>query len=195
MLDTLHTKLKSSQFLLAAVLPLSGKLSSFANDVLSGVQLAVEILRSGGPSSIGLLVKDADSSQASFLDDFSSLWPQTVPSLLSVHCYQKTCPSCRSWLEMLHTPLLTPTAGMLPNVRRLGSYTFNRTHLSTARRAFSPHTPRATGIPPLLVFLHPDTPTGAKWRGLIAERSQAAGWRDHRHRVLQGRRFRRGRRS
>ena len=42
MLDTLHTKLKSSQFLLAAVLPLSGKLSSFANDVLSGVQLAVE---------------------------------------------------------------------------------------------------------------------------------------------------------
>ena len=65
MLDTLHTKLKSSQFLVAAVLPLSGKLSSFANDVLSGVQLAVEsaVDRAGGPS-IGLLVKDTESSQA-----------------------------------------------------------------------------------------------------------------------------------
>src|SRR4029078_5466626 len=80
MLDALQTKLKSSQFLIAAVLPLSGKLSSFATDVLSGAQLAVESTadRAGAPS-IGLLVKDLDSSQASFLDDFSTLLTNDRP--------------------------------------------------------------------------------------------------------------------
>ncbi|HEY6085842.1 MAG TPA: tetratricopeptide repeat protein, partial [Nitrospira sp.] len=52
LLASLQTKLKSYQFLIATVLPLTGKVGPFANDVLSGIQLAVELNgdRAGGPS-------------------------------------------------------------------------------------------------------------------------------------------------
>src|SRR4029079_15663994 len=41
LLATLQAKLHSNQFFIASVLPLSGKLAPFANEVLSGIQLAV----------------------------------------------------------------------------------------------------------------------------------------------------------
>ena len=73
LLATLQAKLKSNQFFIAAVLPLSGKLAPFASEVLSGIQLAVEVNRDrAGSASVGLIVKDFESDHASFLDDFSA---------------------------------------------------------------------------------------------------------------------------
>jgi branched-chain amino acid transport system substrate-binding protein len=172
MLDTLHTKLKSSQFLLAALLPLSGKLSSFANDVLSGVQLAVEsaVDRAGGPS-IGLLVKDTESSQASFLDDFSSLLATDRPVAVIGPLLSKNLPVMSELAERSHTPLLTPTA-MLPNVRRLGSYTFSTalTYQLQARRIAA----YATGDLGFRRFciLHPDTAYGREMARLFANEAK-----------------------
>ena len=172
MLDTLHTKLKSSQFLVAAVLPLSGKLSSFANDVLSGVQLAVEsaVDRAGGPS-IGLLVKDTESSQASFLDDFSNLLTTDRPVAVIGPLLSKNLPVMSELAERSHTPLLTPTA-TLPNVRRLGSYTFSTalTYQLQARRIAA----YATGDLGFRRFciLHPDTAYGREMARLFANEAK-----------------------
>ena len=125
LLASLQTKLKSHQFLIAAVLPLSGKLASFANEVLSGIQLAVELNgdRAGGPS-VGLLVKDVEASQASFLDDFSSMLANDRPIAVVGPLLSKNLPVMAELAERSRIPLLTPTA-TLPNVRRLGSYTFS----------------------------------------------------------------------
>ena len=71
LLATLQAKLKSNQFFIAAVLPLSGKLAPFASEVLSGIQLAVEANRDGQERIGRSLVKDFESDYASFLDDFS----------------------------------------------------------------------------------------------------------------------------
>src|SRR4029077_4287400 len=72
LLATLQAKLHSNQFFIASVLPLSGKLAPFANEVLSGIQLAVEANKDrAGGASVGLIVKDFDSDLTSFLDDFS----------------------------------------------------------------------------------------------------------------------------
>jgi ABC-type branched-subunit amino acid transport system substrate-binding protein/predicted negative regulator of RcsB-dependent stress response len=172
MLDMLHTKLKSSQYLIAAMLPLSGKLSSFANDVLSGVQLAVESAadRTGG-SSIGLLVKDAEASQASFLDDFSSLLANDHPVAVIGPLLSKNLPVMAELAERSHTPLLTPTA-MLPNVRRLGSYTFSTalTYQSQARKIAG----YATGDLGFRRFciLHPDTAYGREMARLFANEAK-----------------------
>ncbi len=172
MLDTLHAKLKSSQFLIAAVLPLSGKLSSFANDTLSGVQLAVESAadRTGGPS-IGLLVKDLDSSQASFLDDFSNVLTNDRPVAVIGPLLSKNLPVMAELAERSHTPLLTPTA-MLPNVRRLGSFTFSTalTYQLQARRIAA----YATGDLGFRRFciLHPDTVYGREMARLFAQEAK-----------------------
>ena len=171
-LDVLQTKLKSSQFLIAAVLPLSGKLSSFANDVLSGAQLAVEsaVDRAGGPS-IGLLVKDLDSSQASFLDDFSSLLNNDRPIAVIGPLLSKNLPVMSELAERSKTPLITPTA-MLPNVRRLGSYTFSTalTYQLQARKIAA----YATGELGFRRFciLHPDTAYGREMARLFAHEAR-----------------------
>jgi ABC-type branched-subunit amino acid transport system substrate-binding protein/outer membrane protein assembly factor BamD (BamD/ComL family) len=172
MLDTLHTKLKSSQYLIAAVLPLSGKLSAFASDVLSGVQLAVEsaVDRTGGPS-IGLLVKDTESSAASFLDDFSALLANDRPVAVIGPLLSKNLPVMAELAERSRTPLLTPTA-MLPNVRRLGSYTFSTalTYQSQARKIAA----YATGDLGFRRFciLHPDTAYGREMARLFAHEAK-----------------------
>jgi branched-chain amino acid transport system substrate-binding protein len=172
MLESLQTKLKSSQYVMAAVLPLSGKLSSFANDALSGVQLAVESggERGGGPS-IGLMVKDLDASQASFLDDFSHLLFNDRPIAVIGPLLSKNLPVMAELAERSHTPLLTPTA-MLPNVRRLGSFTFSTalTYQLQARKIAA----YATGDLGFRRFciLHPDTVYGREMARLFAHEAQ-----------------------
>ncbi len=169
LLASLQTKLKASQFLIAAVLPLSGKLASYANDVLNGVQLAVELNggRAGGPS-VGLLVKDFESAPASFLDDFSSLLGNDRPIAVIGPLISKHLPVMAELAERSRIPLLTPTA-MLPNVRRLGSFTFSTalTYQLQAKRiaAF------ATGDQGFRRFciLHPDTAYGRELARLFAE--------------------------
>ena len=171
-LDALQTKLKSSQFLIAAVLPLAGKLSSFANEVLSGVQIAVESNadRAGGPS-IGLLVKDIDSSQASFLDDFSTLLANDRPVAVIGPLLSKNLPVMAELTERSHIPLLTPTA-MLPNVRRLGSYTFSTalTYQSQARK-IAAYATAELGFRRFCI-LHPDTTYGHEMARLFAQEAR-----------------------
>jgi ABC-type branched-subunit amino acid transport system substrate-binding protein/predicted negative regulator of RcsB-dependent stress response len=172
MLEALQTKLKSSQYVMAAVLPLSGKLSSFANDVLSGVQLAVESGgERGGAPSIGLLVKDLDASQASFLDDFSHLLFNDRPVAVIGPLLSKNLPVMAELAERSHTPLLTPTA-MLPNVRRLGSFTFSTalTYQLQARKIAA----YATGELGFRRFciLHPDTAYGREMARLFAHEAR-----------------------
>lgn len=171
MLASLQTKLKSNQFLIAAVLPLSGKLSSFANDVLSGIQLAVESRGERGGPSVGLLVKDIDSSQASFLDDFSSLLDNDRPIAVIGPLLSKNLPVMAELAERSRTPLLTPTA-TLPNVRRLGSFTFSTalTYQLQARRIAA----YATGELGFRRFciLHPDTVYGREMARLFTQETR-----------------------
>lgn len=169
LLASLQTKLKSYQFLIAAVLPSSGKLAPFANEVLSGIQLAVELNgdRAGGPS-VGLLVKDLESSQASFLDDFGGLLNYDRPIAIIGPLLSKNLPVMAELAERSRIPLLTPTA-TLPNVRRLGSFTFSTalTYQLQAKRIAA----YATGEQGFRRFciLHPDTAYGRELARLFAE--------------------------
>ncbi len=172
MLDLLETKLKSSQFVIAAVLPLSGKVSSFANDVLSGVQLAVESAgdRASGPS-VGLLVKDMEASQVSFLDDFSNLLFHDRPIAVIGPLLSKSLPVMAELAERAHTPLLTPTA-MLPNVRRLGNFTFSTalTYQLQAQR-IAAYAAEELGFRRFCI-LHPDTAYGREMARLFAQEAR-----------------------
>jgi len=166
LLNSLQTKLKSNQYLVATALPLSGKLALFANDVLNGIQLALDI--HGGNPSVGLLVKDVESSPASFLDDFSNLLASDRPVAVIGPLLSKNLPVMSELAQRSRIPLLTPTA-TLPNVRRLGSFTFSTalTYHQQVKR-IAAYSTAELGFQRFCI-LHPDTSYGREMARLFAE--------------------------
>ena len=169
LLATLQAKQKSNQFFIAVVLPLSGKLSPFAGEVLSGIQLAVEANRdrAGGPS-VGLIVKDLESDYASFLDEFSELLNIDRPLAVIGPLLSKNLPVMAELAERAHIPLITPAA-TFPNVRRLGNYVFNTalTYELQAKRIAS-YAIKEQGFRRFCI-LHPDTTYGRELARLFAQ--------------------------
>lgn len=169
LLATLQAKLKSNQFFIAAVLPLSGKLAPFASEVLSGIQLAVEANRDrAGSASVGLIVKDFESDYASFLDDFSELLNTDRPLAVIGPLLSKNLPVMAELAERAHIPLITPAA-TLPNVRRLGNYVFSTalTYQLQAKR-IAAYAIKEQGFRRFCI-LHPDTTYGRELARLFAQ--------------------------
>ena len=169
LLATLQAKLQSNQFFIATVLPLSGKLSPFANEVLSGIQLAVEANRDrAGSASVGLIVKDSESDLASFFDDFSGLLNTDRPLAVIGPLLSKNLPVMAELAERAHIPLITPTA-TLPNVRRLGNYVFSTalTFQLQAKR-IAAYAIKEQGFRRFCI-LHPDTTYGRELARLFAQ--------------------------
>jgi ABC-type branched-subunit amino acid transport system substrate-binding protein/predicted negative regulator of RcsB-dependent stress response len=124
-LQLLNTRLRSNQYFIAAVLPLSGRLSSYANDVLEGIQLAIERAREQTElPPIGLIVKDHDADRDGFLDDLSTLLTEDRPLAVIGPMLSKNLPVMAEMAQRTRVPLITPAA-TLPNVRRLGNYAFS----------------------------------------------------------------------
>jgi ABC-type branched-subunit amino acid transport system substrate-binding protein len=169
LLATLQAKQKSNQFFITAVLPLSGKLAPFAGEVISGIQLAVETNRdrAGGPS-VGLIVKDLESDDASFLDEFSELLNNDRPLAVIGPLLSKNLPVMAELAERAHIPLITPTA-TFPNVRRLGNYVFNTalTYELQAKR-IADYAINEQGFLRFCI-LHPDTTYGRELARLFAQ--------------------------
>jgi ABC-type branched-subunit amino acid transport system substrate-binding protein len=168
-LDLLNTKLKANQFFIAAVLPLSGRLAPFANDVLEGIQLALERAREQpGTPSIGLIVKDYDADRPGFLDDLSSLLTDDHPLVVIGPMLSKNLPVMAEMAQKTRVPLITPAA-TLPNVRRLGSYLFS-TSLTYGLQAerIAAYAMKDQGYRRFCI-LHPDTVYGRELARLFAQ--------------------------
>lgn len=57
----IREKIKANRFLVGVVLPLSGRLASFGNNALNGVQLALQQFKESLPgASVGLVIRDLD---------------------------------------------------------------------------------------------------------------------------------------
>ena len=169
-LALLKTKLKANQYFIAAVLPLSGPLATFANDVLEGIQLAVERAREqAGTPSIGLIVKDHDADRQGFLDDLSTLLNDERPLVVIGPMLSKNLPAMAEMAQKTRVPLITPAA-TLPNVRRLGNYLFS-TSLTYALQAerIAAYATNEQGYRRFCI-LHPDTVYGRELARLFAQK-------------------------
>ena len=168
-LELLNTKLKANQYFIAAVLPLSGRLAPFANDVLEGIQLALERAREQpGTPPIGLIVKDHDADRPGFLDDLSSLLTDDRPLVVIGPMLSKNLPVMAEMAQRTRVPLITPAA-TLPNVRRLGSYLFS-TSLTYGLQAerIAAYAMKDQGYRRFCI-LHPDTIYGRELARLFAQ--------------------------
>ncbi len=168
-LSLLKTKLKANQYFIAAVLPLSGRLAPFANDVLEGIQLAVERVREQpGMPSIGLIVKDHDADRQGFLEDLSTLLDDDRPLVVIGPMLSKNLPVMAEMAQRTRVPLITPAA-TLPNVRRLGNFLFS-TSLTYALQAerIADYAIKEQGYRRFCI-LHPDTIYGRELARLFAQ--------------------------
>jgi branched-chain amino acid transport system substrate-binding protein len=168
-LAMIKTKLKSHQYFIAAVLPLSGRLATFSNDVLEGIQLAVERAREQpGTPSIGLIVKDHDADRPGFLDDLSTLLTDERPMAVIGPMLSKNLPVMAEMAQKTKVPLITPAA-TLPNVRRLGNYLFSTalTYNLQAERIATYATKEQSYR--RFCILHPDTVYGRELARLFAQ--------------------------
>jgi ABC-type branched-subunit amino acid transport system substrate-binding protein/predicted negative regulator of RcsB-dependent stress response len=168
-LSLLKTKLKANQYFIAAVLPLSGHLAPFANDVLEGIQLAVERVREQpGMPSIGLIVKDHDPDRQGFLEDLSTLLDDDRPLVVIGPMLSKNLPVMAEMAQRTRVPLITPAA-TLPNVRRLGNFLFS-TSLTYALQAerIADYAIKEQGYRRFCI-LHPDTVYGRELARLFAQ--------------------------
>lgn len=168
-LALLKTRLKANQFFIATVLPLSGRLAPFANEVLEGIQLAVERAREqSGMPPVGLIVKDNESDKPSFLEDHATLLNEDRPMAVIGPMLSKNLPVMAEMAERAKVPLITPAA-TFPNVRRLGSFVFSTTltHALQAKRIAG----YATGDQGYRRFciLYPDTTYGREQARLFAQ--------------------------
>ncbi len=168
-LQLIRSRLRTNQYVIAAVLPLSGNLSTFATDVLEGVQLAVEKAREQpGSPSVGLIVKDHDADRPGFLDDLSSLLHDDRPLAVIGPMLSRNLPVMAEMAQKTRIPLITPAA-TLPNVRRLGNYLFSTslTYASQAER-IATYATQDQGHRRFCI-IHPDTVYGRELARLFAQ--------------------------
>jgi branched-chain amino acid transport system substrate-binding protein len=168
-LQLIRSRLRTNQYVIAAVLPLSGNLSTFATDVLEGVQLAVEKAREQpGSPSVGLIVKDHDVDRPGFLDDLSTLLHDDRPLAVIGPMLSRNLPVMAEMAQKTRIPLITPAA-TLPNVRRLGNYLFSTslTYASQAER-IATYATQEQGHRRFCI-IHPDTVYGRELARLFAQ--------------------------
>lgn len=125
LLRSFKATLKASQHVIAAVLPLSGRLSLFGNESLNGVRLAIEQAReTQSLTSVGLVVKDSEMDKAVLRTELIDLATEYHPLAVIGPLLSRDLPLVAGFAEQNEIPFITPSA-MLPDVRRLGSYLFS----------------------------------------------------------------------
>lgn len=175
-LQGFKTKLKASQYVIAAALPTSGRLAPFGTEVLNGIRLALERAKdASGAGPIGLVVKDSSgmekaSLQAELTDVINEYRPLAVIGpLLSRHL-----PTAAAVGEQTETPFITPAA-TVADVRRLGTYLFTTalTYPQQARK-LADYALGRLGYKRFVV-LHPETPYGQELSRLFIQEIRQRG--------------------
>ena len=124
-LRSMKEKLKTSQQLVAAVLPLSGRLQQFGTDSLNGIQLALEKGKGDlGLGSVALKVIDSETDKAVLRMELSDVLADYRPVAVIGPLLSKDLHMTSALAEQTDTPFITPSA-TVSDVRRLGSYLFS----------------------------------------------------------------------
>jgi ABC-type branched-subunit amino acid transport system substrate-binding protein/predicted negative regulator of RcsB-dependent stress response len=121
-------KVKGSQYVLAALLPTSGRLSPFGAEALNGIRLALDKGKESlGLASVGLVVKDSQTiEKSSFRSELADLIAEYHPLAVVGPLLSRELQTAAAVAEDEHTPFVTPAA-TLPDVRHLGAYLFSTT--------------------------------------------------------------------
>jgi len=174
-LSSIKAKLKASQYVVAAVLPLSGRMGLYGTESLNGIQLALEKGKDSlGLASIGLVIKDMEPDKAPMLSELYDLVADHKPLAVIGPLLSRNLPMVADLADKLETPFITPSATM-PNVRRLGTYLFS-TALTYQQQAYrlAEYASGRLGHRRFCI-LHPDTTYGRELARLFSQEIRQRG--------------------
>jgi branched-chain amino acid transport system substrate-binding protein len=125
MLRAFQGKLQASQHVIAAVLPLSGKLQAFGTEALNGIQIAVDKARDHlGMNAIGLQVVDSETDKMALRLELGDLLNERHPLAVIGPLLSRDLSLVAALADQTTTPFVTPSANM-SDVRHLGDYLFS----------------------------------------------------------------------
>ena len=129
MLHAFEHKLQASQHVIAAVLPLSGKLQAFGIEALNGIQIAIDKARDHlGMNAIGLQVIDSETDKMALRLELADLLNERHPLAVIGPLLSRDLSLVAALADQTTTPFVTPSANM-SDVRHLGGYLFSRAQI------------------------------------------------------------------
>jgi ABC-type branched-subunit amino acid transport system substrate-binding protein/predicted negative regulator of RcsB-dependent stress response len=175
MLKTFQARLKSSQHVIAAVLPLSGKLQAYGTEAVNGIQIAMDKGRDLlGLHALGLQVVDSETDKTALKMELSDLLNERRPVAVIGPLLSKNLPVVAPLAEQAVTPFITPSAAV-SDLRHFGDYLFSTAPtqpLQTQRLA--EHAVIQLGYRRICI-LYPDTPYGHESAGLFGAEIKKRG--------------------
>jgi len=169
-------KVKGSQYVLAALLPTSGRLSPFGAEALNGIRLALDKGKETlGLASVGLVVKDSQAiEKSSFRSEVADLIAEYHPLAVIGPLLSRELQAAAAVAEDEDTPFVTPAA-TLPDVRRLGAYLFSTT-LTYQQQAtrLADYAVTRMGYRRFCI-LHPESPYGLELARLFSQEVKQRG--------------------
>lgn len=175
-LQALKAKLKASQYLLVALLPLSGgRLVAFGTESLNGIRLALDRGKDvSNLASVGLLIKDSEAGKAALRTELADLITEYRPQAVIGPLLSRDVQALAGLATQTETPFVTPSA-TLPDLHRLGGYVFSvaLTAPPQARRLADYAVKRAGHR--RFCILHPETPYGQELARLFSQEVRQRG--------------------
>lgn len=167
MLRAFQSKLQASQHIIAAVLPLTGKLQAFGTEALNGIQIAIDKARDHlGMNAIGLQVVDSETDKMALRLELGDLLHERHPLAVIGPLLSRDLLMVAGLADQTATPFVTPSANM-SDVRHLGAYLFSTaiTHPLQAQRLADYAIGQAGHR--RFCILYPDTPYGHELAALF----------------------------
>jgi ABC-type branched-subunit amino acid transport system substrate-binding protein len=175
MLRAFEHKLQASQHIIAAVLPLTGKLQAFGIEALNGIQIAIDKARDHlGMNAIGLQVIDSETDKMALRLELGDLLSERHPLAVIGPLLSRDLPLVAALADQTTTPFVTPSANM-SDVRHLGGYLFSTamTQPLQARRLADYAIDQASYR--RFCILYPDTPYGHELATLFSNEVKQRG--------------------
>lgn len=175
LLESFARQLRESDHVVAALLPLSGRLSQFGHESLRGIRVALDRGRAlYDLPTIALAVKDSESDKVFLRSELYELIDRHRPLAVIGPMRSREVEKLAELAERTETPFVTPSATLL-DVRRFGNYVFSTavTYSLQARRLAD----YALGRRGFYQFciLHPDTQYGRELSRLFSQEVRQRG--------------------
>jgi branched-chain amino acid transport system substrate-binding protein len=170
-----QARLKASQHILVAVLPLSGRLQPIAAESMNGIQLALDKARETlGNISIGLKIVDSETDKAVLRSDLQDTIAEYRPIAAIGPLLSRNLPVAAGVADLTETPFITPAA-TVSDVHHYSPYLFSTalTYGLQAQRIVE-HAMAQLGYKRFAV-LSPETAYGRELARLFAAEVQRRG--------------------